>query len=239
VFAVPSDGDWSMWPSSPTYAPVLIDLVDYLVGDANSTSNLKIGNPILLPVDLAVHQSRVGLRNPKDERIEAVARPYRTNQNSAMDVQTETGSKNTPASSDALDGVPAIAFDNDLGKKSDSNSAVAPAKEAGSDTAHAVRFDNVLSRGFYQAELKQHAGKVEQVLFAANFDPRESRLTRLSSSVLESSFFSEKVLRVSPSQLTGQAVAAGNSEIWPLMLIVLFCVLVAEQSLAWLWGRKR
>jgi hypothetical protein len=239
VFAVPSDGDWSMWPSSPTYAPVIIDLIDYLVGDANSSSNLKIGNPILLPVDLAVHQSRVGLRNPKDERIEAVARPYRTDKTPTVDSNQEAESENTPPSSNTVDGKPAIAIDNDLEKKSDSNSAVAPAEEASSDTAHAVRFDNVWLRGFYQAELKQHAGEVEQVLFAANYDPRESRLTRLSSTVLEGSFFNEKVQRVSPSQLTSQTVAAGNSEIWPLMLMVLFCVLVAEQSLAWWWGRKR
>ena len=34
VFAIPGDGDWTMWPGSPTFAPVMIDLIDYLVNDS-------------------------------------------------------------------------------------------------------------------------------------------------------------------------------------------------------------
>ena len=75
VFTIPGDGDWSMWPSSPTYAPVMIDLIDYLIGAVGESSNLKIGGLVSYPVDLSVCESRVFLKDPNGERIESVARP--------------------------------------------------------------------------------------------------------------------------------------------------------------------
>ena len=75
VFSIPADGDWSMWPSSPTYAPVMIDMIDYLVGNVGENSNVRIGGAVSYPVDLSVYESRVSLKDPKGERIEAVARP--------------------------------------------------------------------------------------------------------------------------------------------------------------------
>ena len=44
VFTIPGDGDWSMWPSSPTFAPVVIDLVDYLVGQSANDAAISPGN---------------------------------------------------------------------------------------------------------------------------------------------------------------------------------------------------
>ena len=75
VFALPGDGDWSMWPSSPTYAPVMIDMIDYLVGSIGNTSNIRVGGSISWPVDLSVFDSRVYLKDPEGARIESVARP--------------------------------------------------------------------------------------------------------------------------------------------------------------------
>ncbi len=87
VFTIPGDGDWSMWPSSPTYAPVMIDLIDYLVGSVGEEANLRVGGSIAYPVDLSVYDSRVFLEDPRDERIEAVARPIEDgNDQSADDV---------------------------------------------------------------------------------------------------------------------------------------------------------
>lgn len=75
VFTIPADGDWSMWPSSPTYAPVMLDLIDYLVGAIGESANVRIGSAISYPVDLTVYDSRIVLRNPQGERVESVARP--------------------------------------------------------------------------------------------------------------------------------------------------------------------
>lgn len=86
VFTVPADGDWTMWPSSPTYAPVMIDMIDYLVGSVGENANVRIGGRVAYPVDLSVFQSRVSLKDPKGERIEAVARPVDNGQEESDDV---------------------------------------------------------------------------------------------------------------------------------------------------------
>ncbi len=75
VFTIPGDGDWSMWPSSPTFAPVVIDLVDYLVGQSSDGAAISPGETIRYPVDVSVYDERVALRDPDNERIEAIARP--------------------------------------------------------------------------------------------------------------------------------------------------------------------
>jgi hypothetical protein len=75
VFTIPGDGDWSMWPSSPTFAPVVIDLVDYLVGQSSDSASISPGDAIRYPIDVSVYDPRVALRDPDNERIEAIARP--------------------------------------------------------------------------------------------------------------------------------------------------------------------
>ena len=75
VYTIPGDGDWTMWPSSPTFAPVMIDLIDYLVGSVGENSNVKIGGQVSYPVDLSVYGSRVSLRDPEGDKVESVARP--------------------------------------------------------------------------------------------------------------------------------------------------------------------
>ncbi len=75
VFTIPGDGDWTMWPSSPTFPPVMVDLIDYLVGSGGEEASIELGGAINYKVDMSAYQGRVGLRNPKNEKIEAVARP--------------------------------------------------------------------------------------------------------------------------------------------------------------------
>ncbi len=75
TFTIPGDGDWTMWPSSPTFAPVMIDLIDYLVGSIGENTNVEVGGSVSYSVDLSNYDSRVSLRDPSGEKIEAVARP--------------------------------------------------------------------------------------------------------------------------------------------------------------------
>ena len=75
VFTIPGDGDWTMWPSSPTFPPVMVDLIDYLVGSGGEESSVDLGGAINFKLDVSAYQGRVGMRNPKNEKTEAVARP--------------------------------------------------------------------------------------------------------------------------------------------------------------------
>ncbi|MCH2183614.1 MAG: BatA domain-containing protein [Mariniblastus sp.] len=75
VYTIPGDGDWTMWPSSPTFAPVMIDLIDYLVGSVGEKTNVRIGGQVSYPVDLSIYDSRVSLRDPEGDKVESVARP--------------------------------------------------------------------------------------------------------------------------------------------------------------------
>ncbi len=213
VFTIPGDGDWTMWPSSPTFAPVMIDLIDYLVGTEIDNSNVPIGGAISYPVDLTLYQNRVGLRDPDNGKIETIARPTVAASTPATD--SEQPANESPPTMPA-----------------DSNSP----ESSGTYAAH---FDNILRRGFYSLELARHTGETDRVLFASNYDTRESRLTKLSAATLDGGLFSNKVSRVSVDQLNSQTVSGGNSEIWMQLLMALFGVLVIEQFLGWWWGRKR
>jgi hypothetical protein len=75
MFTIPGDGDWTMWPSSPTFPPVMIDLIDYLVGSSGEEGVIDLGGTVTYPVDMSAYESRVAFLNPKNEKVESVARP--------------------------------------------------------------------------------------------------------------------------------------------------------------------
>jgi hypothetical protein len=85
VFTLPGDGDWSMWPSSPTFAPVMVDLIGYLVGAVGENSSIQVGGALSYPVDLSVFENRVVLKDPRQERMESVARPIENSSNGQQD----------------------------------------------------------------------------------------------------------------------------------------------------------
>lgn len=75
VFTIPADGDWTMWPGHFSFPPIILDLIDYLVGNDASDSVATLGGEIRTPVDLSLYQNQVSLRDPKNEKIEKVAKP--------------------------------------------------------------------------------------------------------------------------------------------------------------------
>jgi len=180
-----------MWPSSPTYAPVMIDLIDYLVGSIGNPSNIRIGGSIAWPVDLSLFDSRVSLKNPEGAGTESVARPIDEN------------------------------------------------VEGQDDVLYRVVFDEISPRGFHEMVLQRHNGESQTVLFAANIDPAESQLRRLSSSTLQGDFFSEKVKRLSVGDVKNEKVSSGNTEIWPQLVWLLLVALATEQFLGWWFGTRR
>ena len=86
AFTIPGDGDWSMWPSSPTFPPVILELIDYLIGSRSEASLIELGGTLSYPVDLTAYQNRVALRDPANEKIEAVAAPVDSDQEGSSSV---------------------------------------------------------------------------------------------------------------------------------------------------------
>lgn len=189
VFTIPGDGDWSMWPSSPTFAPVMVDLISYLAGSTNVDRSIALGGGATIPIDLSAYENRVVVRDPENEKMETVAKPA------------------DPSKSDSV--------------------------------LYKAEFENLSRRGFYDVQLTRHSGVQESILLATNYDARESRLTRLTQTKLDDNFFGDKVSLVSTAGLLDQTVEGGNSELWVMILIGLMAILIAEQFLGWLWGRKR
>ena len=191
VFALPADGDWSMWPSSVTYVPVMLDLIDYLVGEEADESQVAIGGSLKQAVDLSVFSNRVALIDAEGEKIESIAKP------------------------------------------------TDDSEEAKSSEIYEIEFDQFNRRGFYEVSMQRHAGEKEITLYASNVDASEGDLKRVADSVFEDGYFGDKVRWVSSEDLVSQSIQGAETEIWPLILILLFATLVLEQTLGWWFGSKR
>jgi hypothetical protein len=68
------------------FVPVMLDLVDYLIGTGGEDSAIAIGGKITWPVDLSAFQEKVTLRDPSNEKIEVVARPLDDSPEAAKNV---------------------------------------------------------------------------------------------------------------------------------------------------------
>ena len=84
TWAFPADGDWSMWPSHPTYVPVIWDLVKDIVGNNAESSELRVGGKIRELVDLTRYSLTVAKTDPKDEKVEMNARPIGENTDNVL-----------------------------------------------------------------------------------------------------------------------------------------------------------
>jgi len=103
----------------------------------------------------------------------------------------------------------------------------------------AIRVDQTPDAGFYALELERHDGSVERRLFAANIDPTEGNLTPVNLSALRSDLSEANVQIVEGQGYFGEGDSGGRVELWRTIAIALLLVLVAEQTLAWLFGRRR
>jgi len=84
VFTIPGDGDWSMWPSSPTFAPVMVDLISYLAGSTNADNSIALGGGATIPIDLSAYENRIVVRDPQNEKLETVAKPIDPTQSDSV-----------------------------------------------------------------------------------------------------------------------------------------------------------
>ena len=91
--------------------------------------------------------------------------------------------------------------------------------------------------GIYRAELTQRSGERESRPLCVNLDPRESALTCAGAAELDALLagIPHEFVRASESFLGGDEKS--RRELWKAVLTALFAVLLAEQTLAWWFGR--
>ena len=227
-FAFPADADWSMWPKGDTFVPITLGLIDDFVGNSSESSAVQAGSVIKYPVDLSAYESRVSLTNPDGDTVEAVAAPIKNKKDGKEKSDKEKSNTDDPNA----DTAPAATPDSDqLASDSDDDT------EGG--ILYEAEFPPIGGQGFYEMNLRRNSGDTEPVLFAANVDASEGDLKRMSQNVLGGDFFGGNVELVTTTELKDRTVKSGSSELWMLVLVVLFCALTAEQFLGWFWGRKR
>ena len=103
----------------------------------------------------------------------------------------------------------------------------------------AIRVDQTERAGFYDLVLHRHDGETDETLFAANIDPTEGDLTPVNLSALRSELSEANVQIVASEGYFGEGDSGGRVELWRTLAVALLLVLVAEQTLAWLFGRRR
>ena len=124
-------------------------------------------------------------------------------------------------------------------KTSSTAKPIDDSEKAKQSLLYQANFSELLDRGFYRMSLKNKSGETDDVLFAVNVDAGESDLKRLSTDSLNPSFFGENTQVVNIAKVAEISVSNPENEIWFRLLIVLLCILGAEQFLGWWFGRKR
>jgi hypothetical protein len=75
AFTVPADADWHNWSSDPAYLIVMQQLVRYLSADRGDAGLLKVGEPIVQEIDLALHDTAAALAGPQERKANLQAAP--------------------------------------------------------------------------------------------------------------------------------------------------------------------
>ena len=102
-----------------------------------------------------------------------------------------------------------------------------------------VRYDETNVRGFYRLEKTTRDGESEASLFAVNLDPQEGDLRRVDAEVLRRAWEGANVQLVQGATLASLTAEGAKGELWMVVLAALVAILFLEQSLAWLFGRRR
>ena len=103
----------------------------------------------------------------------------------------------------------------------------------------AVSWDHTDSAGLYQFVLRRREGGEVIELVAVNIDPAESDLTTTREGELRQALGDVPFDYVEGiDELTG-AVGEIRTELWRVFLLAAAAILMVEQYLAWLWGRRR
>ena len=116
-----------------------------------------------------------------------------------------------------------------------------PMSKSQSEFDWLINFENTEYQGFYEIQKARADGSGDySVLFAANTDPKESKLERINLNDIKSVFSSDNVMFLNSSQpiLENQS-SVSKSELWKLVLIVLSALLIVELFYGWWIGARR
>lgn len=107
------------------------------------------------------------------------------------------------------------------------------------DALWQVSIENTSKQGFYELELTRNDGNSQSVLFSANVDSREGNLKRFRLDEAGRGFFGPDAEFVSGESVVTKTGDGTQSELWFFLLFLLGGVLMLEQFLGWMFGRRR
>ncbi len=102
-----------------------------------------------------------------------------------------------------------------------------------------LRWSQTDRPGIYQIELTDQAGTHATEQAAVNVDSTESDLRRMRPDELRQVTAGWPVEYVKGEELSRTTTGGARKELWPMLLILLVTVLLAEQTLAWWFGANR
>ncbi len=109
---------------------------------------------------------------------------------------------------------------------------------AADGTGLVLRWEATHSAGVYRFVLRNRNGFDEQRLAAVNLDPREGDLTVAGEQDLRRVLPQVSFQYVTSAEELDELGAAGRKELWPGFLVAALLVLLGEQGLAFVFGRK-
>ena len=110
---------------------------------------------------------------------------------------------------------------------------------AAQPTVYELTYPVVDLQGFYEFVLARRDGASDNVLFAANVDPREGDLKRVDRNAMQRGLGDANVRIVDAAAAQSLADIGSQTEIWWYLLWGLVAVLSGEQLLGWYFGRAR
>ncbi|MBI1827738.1 MAG: BatA domain-containing protein [Planctomycetes bacterium] len=65
LIASSADKEWNLWPYHPTYVPIMTEFARHLARRTQSSSEVTVGSPIVMPIDASQFQPEVIVRGPR------------------------------------------------------------------------------------------------------------------------------------------------------------------------------
>jgi uncharacterized membrane protein len=216
AFAMPADGDWHNWSKLETWTIMCHTMVEYLSERGSAAGDVRVGQDLLLPVNLTEHKIDARLVMPDASELSVQAVPRRAKKSDdKKKTPPENEPKPTPEGEAKKDG------------------------EANGDVIYQVEYSGAQRSGIYTLNLNRTDGGEEQMLFAVNVDADEGRLARINVDSFSGHFKDENIKVINGDEAVSQAIKGAQIEIWPWVLLLVGVVLCTEQFLGWIFGMRR
>jgi len=221
AFTIPADKEWHNWSELPTWTILAHTLVEYLADRGATGGDVRVGQDLLLPVNLTEHKvdARLVMPDASELSVQAIPRqPQKGNEKADSNGGSDEGESPQDESQ------PMTVGEEDEAKK---------------DVVYQVEYSGAERSGIYKLHLNRTGGGEDQMLFAVNVDADEGRLQRLDLETFSSQIEDENIKLINGDEAVSQAIQGAQIEIWPWVLLLVGIVLCAEQFLGWVFGMRR